>query len=145
MGIIARFREKLGLKQSKKNRMRTKIGNPGNVDHNALCIRSTGLMVLMAAACWVLFSRFASRYLGAGDPLKRASWSYQQGNMFFAKGNMLQAEKSFREAVDLNPQHTFAFANLVLYGMQYHVRKTFENLLHISSGQRVENNRKFGR
>jgi Flp pilus assembly protein TadD len=38
---------------------------------------------------------------------------YQQGNFFFENGNLKDAERSFRRAINLNPRHAFAFANLV--------------------------------
>ena len=70
-------------------------------------------MIFIAAIVMIVGPRFASRYMGIGDPLKRASNYYQQGNSFYESGNLRDAEKSFRDAVELNPNHVFAFSNLV--------------------------------
>ena len=110
MGFISRLKEKFGAKRGKKN---SKLDRLKPVDHRALCLRSTMYMIFIAAIVMIVGPRFASRYMGIGDPLKRASNYYQQGNSFYESGNLRDAEKSFRDAVELNPNHVFAFSNLV--------------------------------
>lgn len=96
-----------------KKMVKGKVGAVKPVDHRAYCIQSTMYMLFMAMVVFALVPRFTSRYLGMGDPLQRASRIYQQGNQFYEKGNLVQAEKHYREAVQLNPRHAFALTNLV--------------------------------
>jgi len=52
-------------------------------------------------------------YLSLGKPSPdRAGNSYKEANDLFAKGDKVAAEGKYREAIVLNPEHPFAWANL---------------------------------
>jgi hypothetical protein len=107
MGFISRMKTKVDgrSKQPKK----FDLGKP--IDHHALCMRSTLAMLGIAAVLFILVPRIS--FLKGGDPLKHATIMYQQGNMFYGNGNLIEAERHFRHAVHINPRHAFALANLV--------------------------------
>ncbi len=109
MGFISRLKAKVDSRSAKKPR-KLDLGKP--IDHQALCMRSSLAMIGIAAVVYALVPRLS--FLNGGDPSKHAIKLYQQGNMYYAKGNLIEAERHFRQAVHINPRHAFALSNLVI-------------------------------
>jgi hypothetical protein len=107
MGFISRMKSRVDGRSKQPRKF--DLGKP--IDHQALCLQSSFAMISIAALLYVLVPRLS--FLNGGDPLKHAIKFYQQGNMFYGKGDLIEAERHFRQAIHINPRHAFALTNLV--------------------------------